>query len=135
MNILYGSPLCAGCIADMLRMPQHRQEILDWMGHRMATYSGHNWKFEEGKVSPADRPREYMLHISVNRRDLEHRPEGLYTKYFEWSIECRRAHEDGWGFGCTALEGEADPAPWEMVINGGMMNHGTFEEPDWLSHT
>lgn len=131
MNIIFSTPLCSACFADMMAIEQHRTALLNLLAGKMVAYESQRWKYtgfgiDHGpKTMPIVPPMEFRYILSLDTRDLESRDGGLYSKYFDWLLEKRPAGSDGY-----EIEG-----PWEREYNGGLYNSGTFEEPKWGSHT
>lgn len=127
MNIIFSTPLCSACFADMMAVEQHRTALLNLLAGKMVAYESRRWQLTGfgAKTEPIAPPMEFRYTLFLDHRDLESYGDRLYSKYFEWLIERRPAGSDGY-----EVEG-----PWEREYNGGLYNSGTFEEPKWGSHT
>lgn len=132
MNIQFADKLSSHVWSNMMDQPQHTLELTSWLARFMAG----GWRNVRDNDIGIERNRPVFnrqggtiqtLHIAVSTREVEHHPEaGLITHEFDWAVTSTPVDQYGQPI---------DSNDWTRLINGGLINHGDFDAPDWSSHT
>lgn len=128
MNIIFANKTSAACWTYLLRLPQHQKALMDFLHGKMLYFATLQGFSADGPLINCS-GEMLTLGISAGSQDVnlvdgeDGRPYPL-TKYFDWHITSQGVDDGGYPQGEVVRE-----------VTGGFMNHGTFEEPEWLSHT
>jgi hypothetical protein len=77
------------------------------------------WDRQSGRIG--------RLTIHASNWGMEMSPDGPVTSEFDWVVQTAPVDR----YGTVPDEG----AQWDLVMNGGLVNHGALDKPDWSSHT
>ena len=142
MNIHFVDKLTSHIWSNMISQPQHAEEMSNWL-LRFMQGGWQNVRDGDFEVIPPRHPDPNLswakpnyakqggtlqtLQIVVDHFSMAYDEEcGAMTTEFNWAVISQPVDKHG----------EPDPAkPTERLINGGFINHGTWEEPRWSSHT
>lgn len=131
MNVEFPDRLSAVCFHNMVRDAKHREQFMDWL----TTFMWGSWMQDSGswELNSRGRPdwakqsgRMARLVIGVYNNSVYMTEDGPMATEFDWAVQ--DAEVDKYGQ-------LPDKPEWQRVINGGWINHGDHEKPDWSSHT
>ena len=130
MNINFNDKLSSHLFHGLMCHEQHREQLASWL----LRFFGGGWHNHEEEDFPlGERPQFdrqggtiQTLYISASLYDLVLREDGTqYTSEFGWAVISEAVDEYG----------RVRPENQVRLINGGLINHGSFDAPDWSSHT
>ena len=131
MNIEFPDRLSAVCFHNMVRDDRHREAFVNWL----TPFMWGSWMQDTGPwvLDARGKPdwaqqsgRMAKLIISVYNNDIYMTEDGPMAPEFNWYVrDCE----------CDTYGRLPDVPKWRSVINGGWINHGTHDKPDWSSHT
>lgn len=159
MNIIFADKLTNDCFLHLMQYPQHQD--LDhgllplviwkltsggWGQLRDEDYGAHiidsiptedniepettyrparpSWSKQRGRVA------RIRIQVETGFGALSMHNGLPIAEEFNWVVESAEVDK----YGCVP-EGVVGVPVWRREMNGGFVNHGTFEEPSWSSHT
>lgn len=133
MNVQFSNKLSQMAFCHAMSNPAHFPQLQSWL---MRFFQG-GWRTLAGNIPITAQGNpdfqnwtghsvRLTIHASTNNTKIV--DDLPVTNEFDWRvdlIEIDRYGEDG----PTTFDRE------NLIMNGGLINHGTWEDPDWSSHT
>lgn len=126
MNLHFTSKLAATVFHNTASLDQNREFFQNWLFHKLTTsFCDREADFANGVNTPEGTMG--TLHIGVDPREVSGTGTYNLTTYsFLWWIS--EEPIDKYGYPLP----NAEP---KLILNGGLHNHGTLDDPSWGSHT
>ena len=139
MNVIFDDNIAATCWHNLMRVPEHRDALMNWL---LPFLCGAWVRYDEGDIPVRD-PNEAVpkpdwrnnqgrmgeLHLRVCSNDCYKGDDGWFAYEFSWGVYTYPV--DGYG----QMPDNRPRDREHCAIFGGLINHGTHDEPSWSSHT
>ncbi len=135
MNIIFADKL-----SDTLFTEELRHDAGGYLPHWLLTrmqgaycmrHTDHPQDVPPWELYKSQHGQMPVLVIAANTRDVERHNDILRTHYFDWAVYGLPV--DNYG------QVQGDPLGQcvnsNRIVNGGLVNHGSLDQPKWSSHT
>lgn len=134
MNVQFSNKLSQMAFCHAMSNPKHQPQLQSWL---LQFFQG-GWRTLAGDIPRAENNRPHftgweghLVRLTINARNTDTQivDDLPITKEFDWSVELVPIDKYG------EANGDAPFSRANFVMSGGLVNHGTWEDPEWSSHT